>query len=86
MLRVMAATSPTKRGHTLRAVRAQGQRKKDLEKALGIETVANAVANPKGALRWCNRCSRRHRSREICDLYLRESLTAHGKLVKTWAH
>lgn len=86
----MTATSPTKRGRSIKFLavrRAKGQRKKALEAALGVETVANAQrAHKEGPVRWCKACSRYHRSGKACDLYLRQIVTKKGQVMRVWAH
>jgi hypothetical protein len=41
--------------------------------------------HPLGALKFCKKCSREHRSREICKLFLRQRESAAGNTVKRWA-
>lgn len=42
-------------------------------------------AHPKGALKNCKKCNRRHRTGEVCRLFLRERETKAGDTVRRWA-
>lgn len=46
--------------------------------------------NPKvkgiGPMKWCNTCSRYHRARQACNLFLRTRTAKSGREVQRWAH
>lgn len=51
-----------------------------------IRASGRAPAKPLGPVKWCARCSRRHRARAGCGLVLVAVPAKSGRMVNRWVH
>lgn len=45
-----------------------------------------SILGDRGPVKWCRRCSRRHRTREGCGLVAIAVPAKSGRMVQRWAH